>query len=402
MTPTRLGPAPDDDIRGWRLDTPGCAERIHLNNAGAALMPRRVVEAITGHIDLEAKVGGYEAAALVADHVDAAYVAVAGVLNTKPQNVALVDNATVAVAQALAAFDFSPGDAIVTTHNDYTSNQLMYLALAQRHGVEVVRADDLPEGGVDPESVRRLIRHPRCRLVALTWVPTNGGLVQPAEAVGAICREAGVPYLLDACQAVGQLLVDVERLACDFLAATARKFLRGPRGIGFMYVSDRMLEGGAYPLTLDMRGAGLVDAGRFELVPDARRFENWEFAYALVLGLGEAARYALDVGIEVAGARANELAGLVRRRLADMPGVRPIEPGARLSAIVTAAVDGWEADDLVLRLRERAINTSASVSGPGPFNGPGAAGTSMLRISPHYYNTTDEIDAALDELEGLI
>jgi selenocysteine lyase/cysteine desulfurase len=398
----------DEQVRRWRLDTPGCAGRvhlIHLNNAGAALMPRPVIEAVHGHIDLEAEIGGYEAEAAVEERVRETYGHVAKLLNAQPRNVALVENATVAVAQALSAFDFHPGDVLVTTHNDYTSNQLMYLTLAKRQGVDVHRADDLPEGGVDPESVRRLVAHPRCRLVALTWVPTNSGLVQPAEEVGAICEEAGVPYLVDGCQALGQLPIDVETVRCDFFAATARKFLRGPRGIGCLYVSDRMLEGGAYPLSLDMRGAGLVDAETFELTPDARRFENWEYSYALVLGLGEAARYAAEVGIEAGGRRAIELAGIVRERLAEIPGVRLMDRGPRLCAIVTAAVAGWNGGDLVRRLRLSNINTSSAVSGPGPFNAPGAQGTSLLRISPHYYNTREEIDralAAITEIAGLV
>jgi selenocysteine lyase/cysteine desulfurase len=390
----------DEQVRRWREDTPGCAGRIHLNNAGAGLMPQPVVAAIRGHIDLEAGIGGYEAADAVADRVRQTYEHVAALLNARAENVALLENATVAVSQALSSFDFHPGDVLVTTHNDYTSNQIMYLTLARRQGVEVHRADDLPEGGADPDSVRRLVAHPRCRLVSLTWVPTNSGLVQPAEEVGAICEEAGVPYLVDACQALGQLPVDVETLRCDFLAATSRKFLRGPRGSGFLYVSPRLLESGAYPLGVDMRGAGLVDEERFDVAAGARRFEKWEFAYALILGLGEAARYALEVGIETAGERALELATYLRERLAELPGVRLMDRGPRLCAIVTAEFAGWpDANALVRRLREAKINTSAAVSGSGPFNPPGAVGPSMVRLSPHYYNTREEIDAAVTALE---
>src|SRR5207247_2203461 len=169
------------------------------------------------------------------------------------------------------------------------SDRWTYLCRAQRLGVETVRADDLPEGGVDPASVRRLASHPRTRLVALSWVPTNSGLVQDAAAVGAVCAELGVPYLIDACQAVGQLAVDVGALRCDFLAGTGRKFLRGPRGIGFLYVSDRMLERGAFPLFLDMRGADWTDPDAFRLADSARRFENWASASPLVLVLAAAA-----------------------------------------------------------------------------------------------------------------
>jgi selenocysteine lyase/cysteine desulfurase len=393
---------PEAVLRRWREDTPGTAGgQIHLNNAGAALMPKPVIEAITGHLRLEAEIGGYEAADAAASGVAESYHALGDLIGALPRNIAVVENATVAIAQALSAFDFRPGDAIVTTHSDYTSNQLMYLSLAQRCGLEVLRADDVAAGGVDPDSVRRLVRGRRVTLVALTWIPTNGGLVQPADAVGAICREAGVPYLLDACQAVGQLPVDVSVLGCDFLAATARKFLRGPRGIGFLYVADRMLADGRYPLFVDMRGAELADASRFDLVPDARRFENWEFSHALVLGQGAAARYALEVGVDVAGTRALVLAGVVRRRLAEMPMARLIEPGERLSAIVTAAFHGRDATELMGALRAAGVNTSVSISGPGPFNAPGA-GETMLRISPHYYNTEAEVERAMDVLAAIV
>jgi selenocysteine lyase/cysteine desulfurase len=395
----------EDRVRQWRLDTPGCAGRIHLNNAGAALPPRPVLQMLHRHLDREAEIGGYEAEAEAegSGAVRAVYDHLGRLLGTRGDNIALVENATVAVAQALSAFEFQAGDVLVTTHNDYTSNQLMYLSLARRLGIEVQRADDLPQGGVDPDSVRRLVAHPRCRLVALTWVPTNSGLVQPAEEVGEICEAAGVPYLVDACQVVGQLPVDVGRLHCDFLAATARKFLRGPRGIGFLYVSDRLLERGVHPLFIDMRGAGLVDETTFELAPGARRFENWEFSYALVLGLGEAARYALDVvGIETGGGRAQELASRVRERLAALPGVRLHDRGPRLCAIVTAATPGRDPEEIVRRLHREGINIHDSLGGPGPLNAPGARATPLLRISPHYYNTAEEIDAAMTALETLL
>src|SRR6184192_4250743 len=284
------------ELDRWRRDTPGCRERIHLNNAGAGLMPRPVLDAITNHLAREAAIGGYEAADEAEPLVRETYALVAQLVGAAPRNIALVENATVAFSQALSAFDFRPGDRIVTTRTDYPSNQLMYLSLARRAGVETVRADDLPEGGVDPESVRRLASHPRTRLVAVSWVPTNSGLVQDARAVGDVCADLGVPYLIDACQAVGQLAVDVNELKCDFLGGTARKFLRGPRGIGFLYVSDRMLERGAFPLFVDMRGADWTDPDAFKLADGARRFENWEFAHALVAGVCEAARYALAVG----------------------------------------------------------------------------------------------------------
>src|SRR3977135_2686617 len=219
------------ELDRWRRETPGCRDRIHLNNAGAALMPQPVLQALTGHLEREAAIGGYEAGDEAEPRVRETYELLGRLVGAAGRNVAIVENATVAFSQAVSAFDFRPGDRIVTTRADYPSNQLTYLSLAPRAGVETVRADDLPEGGVDPTSVRRLAAHPRTRLVALSWVSTNSGLVQHAARVGEVCAELGVPYLIDACQAVGQLAVDVDALRCDFLAGTGRKSLRGPRGL---------------------------------------------------------------------------------------------------------------------------------------------------------------------------
>jgi selenocysteine lyase/cysteine desulfurase len=385
----------------WRDDTPGCSKRVHLNNAGAGLMPRCVLDAITEHLQLESILGGYESSDQAAAAVNTAYSNVAQLLGTKARNIAVVENSTVAFYQALAAFDFCPGDVIVTTRNDYISNQLAYLSLARRQKVEIRRAADLPEGGVDPQSVRELLRDSHVRLLAVTWVPTNSGLVQPVEALGEVAESAGVPYLIDACQAVGEIPIDVARLRCDFLSATARKFLRGPRGIGFLYVSDRALQRGDYPLYVDMRGAEWIAADNFELTPDARRFENWEFAYALLLGLGEAARYALSVDVALAGRRARRLAAMLRTKLAALPGYRVLDRGKDLAAIVTAEVPGWHAPALVTTLRQRNINTSASLGVYAVIDMAEKNASSALRISPHYYNTEAELDVLIDALKSL-
>ncbi len=392
----------DSQLARWRADTPAAAAGVvHLNNAGASLMPTPVLDAIQEHLSAEARYGGYEAAGDAAPLIADAYEDVGRLLGAAARNIALVENATAAFAQALSAFDFRPGDVLLTTRNDYISNQLMYLSLARRRGLEVMRAEDLPEGGVDPESVRAILRAVRVQLVAVTWVPTNSGLVQQVEEVGRVCDEAGVPYLVDACQAVGQIPIDVARLRCDFLAATARKFLRGPRGIGFLYVSDRALAQGRAPLYVDMRGARWTGPDEYALAEDATRFENWEFAYALVLGLGEAARYALGVGVEEAGRRAGELASYARERLAALEGIRVLDRGARLCAIVTAEVAGMDAEQVVRELRDWGINTSATRREYAVIDMDEKHAASAVRISPHYFNTRQEIDTAVSALRGL-
>ena len=391
----------DPLVKEWRDDTPGCANQIHFNNASAGLMPRAVLDAMVAHLNREANFGGYESADDAEGAIAETYADVAKVLGTHARNIAVVENSTVAFFQALSAFDFKPGDVIVTTRNDYISNQLAYLSLGQRHGVEVRRAADLASGGADPQSVKELLRDPRVRLLAVTWVPTNSGLMQPVEALGEIAESARVPYLVDGCQAVGQIPVDVAKLRCDFFSGTARKFLRGPRGIGFLYVSDRSLQRGDFPLYIDMRGADWLSADSFAPAPDARRFENWEFAYSLVLGLGEAARYALAVGVEGGGRRARELAATLRSKLNALSGIRVLDRGSELAALVTIEVAGWDATELSKLLRTRGINSSASLRAYAVIDMDEKRAASALRLSPHYYNTEEEIDRVVEQLKAV-
>jgi selenocysteine lyase/cysteine desulfurase len=278
---------------------------------------------------------------------------------------------------------------------------LHYLSLARRHGVRVIRAEDLAEGGVDPDSVRSLARQTRPRLVAISWVPTNSGLVQDVSAVGEVCEDLGLRYLVDACQAVGQIPIDVARLRCDFLSVTARKFLRGPRGIGFLYVSDRALARGDHPLFVDMRGAVWTAPDEMALAEDARRFEEWEFPHALVFGLAAAAETAQSVGVEIAGRRAIGLANHLRQRLATIEGARILDRGRDRCALVTVDFAGHDAEDLVAKLRQRRINASASLAWYGVIDMAEKNAASVLRLSPHYYNTLEEADAAVEALREI-
>jgi selenocysteine lyase/cysteine desulfurase len=392
----------DSDVARWRADTPGVLRRHHLNNAGAALQPRVVTDAVLSHVQLESEIGGYEAAAAVRGPLDECYRALAGIVRAAPRNIAITSSATAAYSRALSAFDFQPGDRVVTTRADYLSNRIMFEALTARGGIQVVEADDLPGGGADPDSVRALLRAAKTRLVALTWVPTFGGMVQRAEEVGAACADAGVPYLVDGCQAVGQLDVDLAAIRCDFLAATARKFLRGPRGIGFLAVSDGALDRGWHPLHVDMRGANWTRPGAYEPYEGARRFEEWERPHALALGMGAAARYALEQGVPRTAERAHALASDVRRRLSSLPGLRSLDHAERLSAIAAFDCEGLDADSLVRMLRERGVNTSAQGADENAVALERLGARSLLRISPHYYNDASDLDALESALRELL
>jgi selenocysteine lyase/cysteine desulfurase len=217
-----------------------------------------------------------------------------------------------------------------------------------------------------------------------------------------VCEEAGVPYVVDACQAVGQIAIDVARLRCDYLSATARKFMRGPRGIGFMYASDRALERGDHPLFVDMRGARWVAPDVYEVDATARRYEDWEFPYALVLGQAAAARYTLDVGVDTARARAWALASRLREALGAIRGVRVLDRGATRCAIVTMAANGRHADTIVAALEKRGINTVSSLREFGIYDFEEKGIETAVRLSPHYYNTEAEVDAAVAAIREII
>ena len=391
------------DLAALRADTPGTDYVTHFNSAGASLMPQPVIDAITGHIALEAQTGGYEAAELRQAAIREFYTATADLLNTRPENIAGAANATDAYARALSSIPFERDDVILTTNNDYVSNQLAFLSLQRRYGVCVVRAEDEPNDGVSVDDMAAKIRSLRPRLVAVTHVPTNSGLVQPVAAIGALCREQDVLYLVDACQSVGQLPVDVADIQCDFLSATCRKFLRGPRGMGFLYVSDRVLRDGYAPVFVDLHGASWESANSFRLEPTAVRFEDWEFSYALVLGAAEAHRYALTIGLDAIAQRNADLCATLRPKLRALPGVRLLDEGTQLASIITLVNDHVSAADLKAGLLAERINTSVSGYGGAIIDfGRKGVTTAALRISPHYFNTDQEIDRLVNALGAML
>lgn len=381
-----------------RADTPGCAHRIHLNNAGAALPPLPVLRAMQEHLDLEARIGGYEAADARAAEIAGFYTAIARLLNAKPRNIAFAASATDAYARVLSAIPFRPGDAILTTENDYVSNQIAFLALQKRFGIKLLRARDTAEGGVDVTDFEHLLKKHRPVLAAVTHVPTNSGLVQPVEAIGKICRAHDVWYLVDACQSAGQMALDVEKIGCDFLSATMRKFMRGPRGAGFLFVSDRVLDAGLELLLPDMRSADWTRADEYVTVPTAQRFEYWEMPPALVLGSKAAAEYALSVGMDWIENRVKMLADFTRKRLSELPGVQILDKGAELCGIVTAHATHWDSQSLMKKLQAENINCRISSLIVAQIDFPRKGVTWALRVSPHYYNTEEEVERMVEVL----
>jgi selenocysteine lyase/cysteine desulfurase len=391
---------PEIDVARVREETPGCAEVIHLNNAGAALMPRPVVEATVGHLELEARIGGYEAADLAANTIAAVYDNAARLINAAPDEIAVVENATRAWDMAFYSIPFQPGDRILTATSEYASNVISYLQVAQRAGasVEVVPNDE--HGQLSVEALGRMIDD-RVRLIAISHVPTNGGLVQPAAEVGRIARHAGVLYLLDACQSVGQLPVDVEAIGCDMLSATSRKYLRGPRGVGFLYVRRGIIKR-LEPPFLDLHAAAWVAPDRYEIRRDARRFENWESNIAAKIGMGVAIDYAMGVGIDAGWERIRRLAALLRAQIREIPGGRVHDLGQVQGGIVSFTLDGVEPRTIKARLAEQRINVIVSSINSTRFDMTARGLDQVVRASVHYYNTEEEIETFISCLETLV
>ncbi|OON66022.1 aminotransferase class V-fold PLP-dependent enzyme [Hymenobacter sp. CRA2] len=383
-----------------RRDTPGCADRLFLNSAGASLTPRPVMQAMLDYLQQEEQLGGYEVERQHADDYQLLYAELARLFNAAPHNFAFAWNATDAYSRALSAIPFRSGDVILTTADDYISNHIAFFSLQKRFGVEVVRSRNLPGGDVDLDDFEQQLKQHRPVLVAVTHVPTNSGLVQPVETIGQLCRQHETWYLVDASQSAGQLVVDVQRIGCDFLNAPGRKFLRGPRGTGFLYISDRALAAGLEPLFIDRRGADWSSPDAYHPHPDARRFEQQEFGVS-ALGLAEAVRYANGVGIESIAARDAELTGYLRQRLSTLGHLRLLDLGSVQCSLVTFDTPGHSLEEVTQLLTARGVVHTVSLRSFALLDFEAKGVEWAIRFSPHYFNTHEELDAAVAILAEL-
>lgn len=378
------------DLARARAETPGCAEVDHFNNAGAALMPRAVYETVQAHLERELLIGGYEAADEAEERLAAVYTSIARLINAAPDEIAVIENATRAWDMAFYSVPFRLGDRILTSVAEYASNYIPFLQMQQRHGVVVEVVPNDPDGTLDVAALERALER-AAKLVAITHMPTNGGLVQPAAEIGRLARRAGALYLLDACQTVGQLPIDVAEIGCDMLSATSRKYLRGPRGMGFLYVRREALDR-LDPVMLDLHAATWVAPDRYELAPGARRFENWETNVAAKLGMGAAIDYALGWGVAAIWDRVQALAATLRERLAATPGVQVRDQGRVRGGIVTFTVSGVPAPAMRAALRRERINVTVSRTASTRLDMEARELAELVRASVHYYNDDAEVE----------
>ena len=387
------------DVQKMRAETPGCARVIHLNNAGCSLPPQSVLDAAIGYLEDEAVAGGYETAEARTEDLDAIYESAATLLGAEPREIAVTDSATRAWDLAFDSLQLGEGDRILTTTSEYGANYIAYLQLAQRSGVVIDVVPDTATGEIDVTALAEMIDD-RVGLISINHIPTNGGLVNPAAEVGRVANAAGIPYLLDACQSVGQLPIDVKEIGCDYLSATGRKFLRGPRGTGLLYIRREILED-LEPAVLDLWGATWVAPDRYEVRRDARRFELWEMNLAAKLGLRTAIDYSMAVGLGAIWVRVQSLGAGLRQRLRTIDGVTVHDVGAVQGAIVTFNVDGLSPDEVRAALRRADINVSTVTPGSARLDMEGRGLSGLVRASVHYFNTEAELDACAEVVARL-
>ncbi len=389
------------DIEKIRAETPGIEFTTHVLACGSSLMPKKVVDVIIEHTQLEAQMGGYEAEARKAEELNKIYDIVAKHIGAGSHEIALMENSTVAWSHAFYALPFNPGSRILTSEAEYAANYVAFLQRAKRDNltIEIVPSDE--SGTLDINALESMVDE-KVGLIAISWIPTNGGLVNPAEKVGQVAKKYNIPYLLDACQAAGQMSIDIKKIGCDFLSATGRKFLRGPRGTGFLYIKDKWLST-IEPAMIDHFGAPWIRKDVYELREDARRFETWENSYALRAGLGEAITYADDIGIGLIHERVQLLARLNRKLLSDIKNVQLRDIGTEQCGIISFSIEAKKDPKKIVDQMSEAgfaiglVEPESTLIDSERRNLP-----TLLRMAPHYYNTEEEIEKTVNQISLLL
>jgi len=389
------------DINQIRKDTPGTTNLIHLNNAGASLCPVQVTSAIRDYISEEEFTGGYELADKKREELDTFYDYAAQLLHCKKNNIAFTTNATDSYNRALSAVPFKQGDVVLLTENDYPSNFIAFLSLQKRLGIEIIQVKNTESGEIDLEDLENKMLLHKPRLVSVSHAPTSSGLVQPVEAIGKIVKKYDTLYLLDACQSLGQIDVDAPATRADFISGTFRKFLRGPRGAGLLYVSDTALAAGLEPLFIDLQGAEWQEENKYIARADAKRFEDWETSYALMMGSKEALKYLLNIGIEAIMERNALLFSRLVNALAEISFITLQDRGKQRCNIVTFSLTGHTPEKTKNHFSRSGINIYIMTKVSAVIDFAEKDIEWVVRVSPHYYNTENEIDRFIEILKTL-
>jgi selenocysteine lyase/cysteine desulfurase len=392
------------DVEAERAATPGCRRVAHLNNAGAALPTAATVEAMVEHLRLEEAIGGYEAAALVAGRLSSLRSSAARLLGAADGDVVITGSDTQSWSKALWGLalggGIGRGTRLLADRIAYDSHYLGLLQVGELTGAFIEVVPSTAAGTVDLDALDGALTGGDVALCALTHVGTHRGLVNPVAEAGVACRREGVPYFLDACQSVGQLPVDVGHIACDVATATGRKWLRGPRGTGLLYVRAAFAEG-LRPPGVGGSGALWDDATHYHLLPGADRFVDFEVPIAAHLGLGVAIEHTLALGPDAIAARVGGLAEELRHHLAALGGVEVHDGGTQRSGIVTFTVAGAAPATVAGAASQAGINVSVTEAPFARLDMVAPHPTAKVRASPHYYNTEDEIGRLVETVRAV-
>jgi len=387
------------DVAAERAATPGCALVAHLNNAGAALPTAATVEAVVDHLRFESERGGYEAAAAVGDRLTALRASAARLLGADAKEVVVTGSDTQSWTKAVWGFalggGIGRGQRLLVDRIAYDSHYLALLQVCDVVGADIEVVPSLDDGTLDMAAFEESLGSGRVALAAITHIGTHRGLINPVEEVGVACRRVGVPFFLDACQSVGQIPVDVTRIGCDVATATGRKWLRGPRGTGLLFVrsdfADRLR-----PLGIGWSSALWEDAGHYRLREGADRFLDFEVPVAAHLGLGVAIDHAMALGLDAIAERVGGLAERLRRHLAEIGDVEVHDGGSRRGGIVAFTVGGAAPAAVAAASGAAGINVSVSEAPWARLDMTAPRPTVVVRASPHYYNTEEELDRLVD------
>lgn len=387
------------DIDQLRRETPGCKNVIHFNNAGAALVSNGTLNAQVSYLHEEAQFGGYETAAKFRNQLEDFYHQVARLINADASEIAFAESATIAWQRAFFSIPFKKGDVILTGSSEYASNYISFLLAKEKFGVDIINVPSTSQGEIDVEELEKKIDH-RAKLIAITHVPTNGGLMNPAEKIGEIARKYDILYLLDACQSAGQYPLDVSKIQCDFLSATGRKYLRGPRGTAFLYVKKKHFAT-LTPPNLDLHGAVWTAPMKYVSSESARKFETWESGLAAKYGLVNALRELNELDISAVWPRVRTLADYFRSKLEKLDSVVVRDIGVVKCGIVTFNSNNRTVEELQNLLKEKNINTSIAIPNGTLLDSRTRNLDKMIRASIHYYNTREEVDTFVNTIRTI-